>query len=240
MRVLSIQHGPLVRAEVFGDATRDAGHELDEWQIADGGEPPQPVEEYDAVFVFGGHMNVDDEREHPWLVDEDTLLRRLVEHRTPLLGVCLGGQLLAKAMGADVGPSPEPERGFVRVELTDAAADDAVFGSLPREFDAFQLHNYAFDVPPGAAELARSRVCAQAFRVGESAWGLQFHPEVRVEQVERWLSQEDRDVPEAERVLAEARERFGWWNGFGAELCRSFLAAAAHRTGARAVGVRRD
>lgn len=225
MRVLSIVHGPLVRAELFGDVVTADGHALDEWSIGSEPAPPHALERYDAVMVYGGHMNVDQEQEHPWLLEEDELIRGLVERRVPLFGVCLGGQLLAKAAGAHVGPSPKPERGFVRVTTTDAAADDPVFSTLPREFDAFEAHQYAFDVPKGAVELARSSVCTQAIRVGECAWGVQFHPEVRLEQVEEWLRR-DAPRPEAPQILAELRERIGEWQEFGAELCRSFLAAA--------------
>jgi GMP synthase (glutamine-hydrolysing) len=233
MHVLSMIHGPLVRAEVYGDVTGDSGHELEEWSVPDDAEPPRPLESYDVVFVFGGRQNVGEEARYPWLEREYDTLRLLVERRTPLFGVCLGAQTLAKALGAEVGRSPEPEHGFVPVELTEAAADDPLFSQLPERFDAFQAHGYAFDVPPAAVELARSRVCVQAFRAGECAWGVQFHPEARVEQVERWYEDTDRGVPNLERVLAEVRERFGWWNAFGADLCRGFLAAAERQAAVR-------
>jgi GMP synthase-like glutamine amidotransferase len=227
MRVLSMTHGPLVRGEIFDDVVSGAGHELDEWSLVDADAPPRPVEEYDAVLVFGGKQNVGEERTYPWLVPEYDVLRDLVERRVPLFGVCLGAQLISRAVGADVAPSPEPERGFVPVELTAAARDDPVFAGLPARFDAFQGHQYAFEVPNGAVELARSRVCTQAMRVGECAWGVQFHPEVRVAQIEQWYAKEEEaGLPEAQRVVAEAHARFGDWNAFGARLCRAFLAAA--------------
>lgn len=231
MRVLSIVHGPLVRAEVFGDVVLAEGHALDEWSIVSAAAPPRPVEEYDAVFVFGGHMNVDQEREHPWLRHEDELIRGLVERRVPFFGVCLGGQLLAKAAGAPVGPLPEVQRGFARVTLSDAATSDPVFGALPREFDAFMGNGYAFGVPEGAVELARSDVCTQAIRVGDCAWGVQFHPEVRVEQVADWYAREE-DVPNAQQYVDELRSRIDEWQAFGSRLCRLFLAAADRATAA--------
>jgi GMP synthase (glutamine-hydrolysing) len=227
MRILSLVHGPLVRSEWFGDVARAEGHELDEWSVAAESAPPRPLEEYDAVFVFGGHMNVDQESEHPWLRAEDELVRRLVARRVPLLGVCLGGQLLAKAAGAHVGPSPEREAGFVRAELTEEAAADPIFGSLPSAFDVFVVHEYAFHVPDGGVELARSSVCSQAFRLGECAWALQFHPEVRLEQVEEWL-RGDR-LPNGDEIIAELRDRLDEWQAFGAALCRAFLAVAERR-----------
>ena len=225
MLILSLTHGPLVRSELFGDVARADGHQLEEWSVVDDAEPPRPIEEYDAFFVFGGHMNVDEEDEHPWLVMEDELIRELVARRAPLFGVCLGGQLLAKAAGAHVGRSPEPEAGFVPVTRTDDAARDPIFGALPLVFDVFEAHQYAFQVPAGAVELARSRVCSQAFRVGDSAWGIQFHPEIRLEQVATWL-RNDPAFPNGEAIVAELRDRIEEWQSFGAALCRAFLAAA--------------
>jgi GMP synthase (glutamine-hydrolysing) len=229
MRILSLVHGPLVRSELFADVAREAGHDVDEWSAVDDAAPPRPVDEYDAVFVFGGHMNVDEESAHPWLRSEDELIRDLVAREMPVLGVCLGGQMLAKAAGAHVGPSPERERGFVGAELTDEAEGDPIFGSFPRTFDVFSMHEYAFHVPEGAVELARSSVCSQAFRLGDRAWAVQFHPEIRLEQIAEWLRR-DAEHDDGDRILAELRDRIDEWQSFGAELCRSFL-AAAQRTG---------
>jgi len=226
MRILSLVHGPLVRAELFADVVEADGHELEEWSLVDQQRPPATVEGYDAVFAFGGDMNVDQEDRHPWLHDEDALIRELVGRGVPLLGVCLGGQLLAKAAGAHVGPSPEPEGGFVHVTTSEAARHDPIFGPLPSTFDVFSLHGYAFHVPEGAVELARSSTCSQAFRLGECAWGVQFHPEIRVEQVAEWLRDDD-TFPNRDEILAELRERIDEWQAFGAGLCRAFLAAAA-------------
>jgi len=223
MRVLSVVHQPEAAAELFGDVVLAHGHTLDEWSVPDG---PAPARDHDAVLVFGGAMNVDEEAKFPWLRDEDEFIRRLLTDGVPVLGVCLGGQLLAKAAGAHVGPSPEPEHGFVRAWLTDAAAGDPLFGALPREFDVFEAHGYAFHVPEGAVELARSRVCSQAFRLGDRAWALQFHPEIRVDQATQWL-REDR-LPHAERLVGELRERYEAWAAFGEQLCGRFLSAVSN------------
>ena len=182
------------RRRVFGDVVEARGHRLEEWSLAWGTPLPRPLDAYGAVLVFGGAMHADQEGHHPWLRDENLFLQRLLDLHKPVLGICLGAQLLAKAAHADVGPADEPEIGWYDVELTDDAPDDPVLGRLPSRFDAFQWHYYAHGLPAGAVELARSHVCTQAFRLGDSAWGVQFHPEVTLAQVEGWI-EEDEPVP---------------------------------------------
>ncbi len=218
MNVLALTHGPNVGPGVFGAEVAAAGHELEVRSALDGaGEP-----DADALLVFGGAMHADQEERHPWLVDEHRFLVRALERETPVLGVCLGAQLLAKAAGASVHPAAAPEIGWVPVELTEAAADDPVFGAAPRRFDAFEWHHYTYDIPDGAVELARSAACTQAFRLG-AAVGIQFHAEITAPQVAEWL---DRDEVRDRDGLREAtRERIGGWNAFGRGLCRRFLDA---------------
>src|SRR5205085_12479483 len=103
---------------------------------------PQPLEAYGAVVVFGGAMHPDQDEAHPWLREEDVFLQRLLDLRKPLLGVCLGAQLLAKAAGARIGPASEPEIGWVCVGVTGGGADDALLGRMPARSDAFQWHYY--------------------------------------------------------------------------------------------------
>jgi GMP synthase-like glutamine amidotransferase len=222
VRVLSIVHGPLTRAGVFADEIRERGHELREWNVTEGGEPP----EADAVIVFGGAMHPDEEEAFPWLRDEDVLIRRYLADGTPLLGLCLGGQLLAKASGAHVGWAREFEIGWRRVETTEAAAGDALFASLPQSFEAFQSHYHAFEVPEGAVELARNAVCSQAFRVGDRAWGLQFHPEVTFEQIQSWMDAKDEPRIDPDAILAETEGKIAAWNAFGRTLCGAFVEVA--------------
>ena len=227
MKVLSIVHGSEARSELFSDVVADAGHSLEEWSLAWETPPPRPVDAYDAVFVFGGAMHADQDDHHPWLRDENLFLRRLLDLRIPTLGVCLGAQLLAKAAHAPVRPADEPEIGWHDVELSDAAAEDPVFAELPERFPAFQWHYYTYDLPAGSVELARSRICTQAFRLGDAVWGVQFHPEVTERQIASWLATDGSEAGiEVEAVAAETRERIAGWNEVGARLCRGFLAAA--------------
>ena len=221
MKVLALTHGPSVGPGVFEDAVRTGGHELVEWAVPARGAPADDVRA-DAVIVFGGAMHPDEDERHGWLAPELRYLEQQLGRGTPLLGVCLGSQLLARAAGAEVFRAGEPEIGWVPVERTDAGDNDPVTAALPERFEAFQWHHYTHDLPAGAVELARSRVCTQAFRLG-SAWGVQFHPEVRGEQVEAWLAEEPEDVPEPQALLAATRERIAAWNELGRRLCSAFL-----------------
>jgi GMP synthase-like glutamine amidotransferase len=223
MRVLAIIHGPFVRPELFGDIIVEDGHELVEWDIRLQGAPPDVA---DAVMVFGGDQNIGEELQHPWLRDEYDALRRWTAEGRPLLGVCLGAQALAHALGAVVAPIGTTLAGFYETELTDAGIDDPVLGVLPRTFEALNAQGYCFEVPDGAVTLAQGPT-PQAFRVDGSAWGVQFHPEARRDQVLEWFA-DDPELPRPLEELAnELDEKLATWQAHGRRLCRAFLAAAA-------------
>ena len=222
MRVLALTHGPSVGPGVFGDAVLAGGHELVEHELPVG---VVPQDEADAIVVLGGAMHPDEEERHGWLVPELQYLQEQLERGTPMLGVCLGSQLIARAAGARVFRTDEPEVGWLPVQLTAAAAVDPVARSLPARFDAFQWHHYTHDLPDGAVELARSSVCTQAYRLGR-AWGVQFHPEVRAEQVESWLAEDPDDVSDPAALRKATRERIAGWNHLGRRLCNAFLKAS--------------
>jgi GMP synthase (glutamine-hydrolysing) len=234
VHVLAVIHGDKVRAGIFGEVLEERGHQLEEWSLAWDTPPPRPLDDYGAVLVFGGAMHADQDEHHPWLREENFLLQRLLGLHMPILGVCLGAQLLAKAAHAPVYPCPEPEIGWFPIELTEGARDDPVFRSLPERFHAFQWHYYTYGVPAGAEELARSPVCTQAFRLGERVWAIQFHAEVTEGQIRDWLAEENRAVPGGRETLAaETSERIAEWNALGRELCGGFI-EAAERVGAAA------
>jgi GMP synthase (glutamine-hydrolysing) len=227
VNVLAVIHGSKVRSGVFGDVVAERGHRLEEWSLAWGTPAPRPIDDYGAILVFGGAMHADQDDRHPWLREENFFIQRLLDRRVPLLGVCLGAQLIAKAAHAPVGPSREPEVGWFPVELTADAAEDPLFRSLPRRFDAFQWHFYTYGVPAGADELARSAVCTQAFRLGESAWGIQFHAEVTSRQIDGWIEETPEDLPVTSTELrAQTEARIAEWNALGRELCAGFVEVA--------------
>lgn len=141
-----------------------------------------------GIIVLGGTMGVHDTETSSHLLRVQSFMKEALRCGTPLLGICLGGQLLAHVAGGTVSsPSPHGEKGVCGVELNDAGASDPLFAGVDREFLTFQLHDDSFTVPPGALLLASSQACpAQAFRLGTSAYGLQFHPEVTRTIVSSW------------------------------------------------------
>ena len=144
------------------------------------GEPfPDPAQ-LKGVIVLGGEMGVHDTERFPHLERVLAFMGRALQQGTPLLGICLGGQLLAQLAGGTVAsPSPHGEQGICRVSLNPAGARDPLFQGVQSPFVTFQLHDDSFSIPPGATLLAGSPACpTQAFRLGEHAYGVQFHPEV--------------------------------------------------------------
>ncbi|HSN72501.1 MAG TPA: gamma-glutamyl-gamma-aminobutyrate hydrolase family protein [Steroidobacteraceae bacterium] len=146
------------------------------------------MQRYQGLVVLGGPMNVDAMDRHPHLATEIDMIRAALELDRPVLGICLGAQLLAAALGAEVRPNPVREIGWYPLELTSAAAHDPVLGRIAPGQPVFQWHAYTFDVPPGAEHLASTQSCPnQAFRFGRSAYGLQFHLEADDELIHRWI-----------------------------------------------------
>jgi len=159
-----------------------------------------PWDEAAGLVVMGGPMNVDQTRQHPFLAAEPAWIREAIDRRLPVLGVCLGSQLVAKALGAPVTANPVKEIGWYPLDLTDAAADDRLLAACPRQMTVFQWHGDTFALPGGAVPLARGRECEnQAFRYGERVYAFQFHLEVTAGMIETWLSE-----PENCRELAES------------------------------------
>lgn len=221
MRVLAVVHQADAGAGVFGD--------FPTWVPSDG----LPPDDFDALMVFGASIHADEEDGHPWLAAEKAFLREQLERGTPILGVCLGSQLLAEAAGAPPYRADEPEIGWYEIEITEAGQADPLVGPLAPSVELFEWHHYNAPLPPGAVELARTPACVQAFRIeGKPAWGLQFHAEVTRENLFAWL--DDWDNSEAvetsldpEAIRAESELRIEGQNEIGRRLAERFLAEAA-------------
>jgi GMP synthase-like glutamine amidotransferase len=158
----------------------------------DAGEPIPTLDGFDALLVMGGAMNVWQEEAHPWLIAEKEAIRRWVRDLgRPYFGVCLGHQLLAAALGGEVGPAVRPETGIVAVELLPASDADKLLGGMSSPVATMHWHSAEVTrLPGGAVPLARSADCAvQAMRLGAHAWGFQYHPEATDETLAEWMTQ---------------------------------------------------
>jgi GMP synthase (glutamine-hydrolysing) len=232
MRALAIVHQPDAGPGVFAEAMRERGVELDEWLLAKRGTgPTREIADYDAVLTFGGAMHADQEDRHPWLRFEKDFLEAVLDDGMPILAVCLGNQLLADAAGGSARRAREPEIGWFDVDVTEEGAADPLIGPLVPRFTSFQWHSYEAVPPEGAVILARSPVCAQAYRLGERVWGIQFHAEATAAHLDHWIDdyRSDEDAVrigiDPDALRAETDEKVADWNRLGRELCGRFLDA---------------
>jgi GMP synthase (glutamine-hydrolysing) len=186
MLVVAVHQEAGSTLDSFEPPIHERGHDLVHWNAWADPEPDE-LEDADAVIVLGGQAHPDQTDELPWLAHERELLADLVTRGTPVLGICLGAQLLASSIGAGVHRLPLPEIGWWPISATPAALLDPVLSALPERFLAFEWHDYAFDLPPGATLLAGSpRSPHQAVRLAPNAWALQFHLEVGPETIATW------------------------------------------------------
>lgn len=235
MRVLSVIHSGDVPPGLLASTARSLGHSHVQCSFALDSPPPEPLDAYDAVAVLGGTANVDERTEKPWIEHELEALSALLESNVPVLGVCLGAQLVATAAGATVTEMDRPEIGWPEIELTPQGRDDPILGGLPQRFRAFAWHSCEFELPPGAAALAHSERGLQAFRIDERAWAVQFHPEVTASTVKGWISTYgERAALDQQDARRQVDQNIAMWNEAGAALCTRFLNFAATGTGSRA------
>jgi GMP synthase-like glutamine amidotransferase len=207
MRVLAAVHEDDAGPGVFTEAANRHGAELVEWFVPRDPAPADALQGYDGAVVLGGSQHPDGEDEHPWLGDEKRLIGDLIERHVPVLGVCLGAELVAEVAGGRAVENPAPHIGWTESALTDAGRDDPVLGALPPSFHCFQWHSYSCEIPSGGVRLAVEDSQLDAFRVGD-AWGIQFHAEVDPEIIDGWLDllETHQDAKDAGFEVVPARE----------------------------------
>lgn len=185
--ILFVKHIDIEGPGTLGDFLEAHGYATKTIDLGAGDRLPHSFRDIQAVVILGGPMNVYEEDKYPFLKKEDVFIKEALAREIPLMGICLGSQLLAKACGAGVGKSPRKEIGFSPVQLTPAGTRDPLFQGLERELEIFQWHEDMFEIPLGARWLATSPGCPhQAMRVGRCAYGLQFHVEITGRSVREW------------------------------------------------------
>jgi GMP synthase-like glutamine amidotransferase len=245
VRLLVFQHLDIEHPGIFRRYFGERGIVWDTVELDRGEAIPDDLTGYDALAVFGGPMDVWEESLHPWLVTEKAAIRHWVrELKRPYLGICLGHQLLAASLGGIVSKMPAPEVGIVDVELTEAGKSDPLMKDLPIRTRVLQWHGAEVSAPPrDGVILARNHTCAiQSFRVGEHAYGLQYHVEIEPETVGMW-----RMVPEYAAALAQllgpdggalleqsARMEMPHLNEVASTVCQNFQSVVARAVKATA------
>ena len=225
MRALVLQHVPVEGPGTLASYLNARGWTLETVALYEGAHLPEDAKEYQAVIVMGGPMGVYDEAEYPFLSDEHQFLMRVLAQGVPLLGICLGSQLLAKALGARVYRNPYKEIGWYTVDLTLAGTTDPLFTCLTSPVPVFQWHGDAFDLPAGAAPLATSSRCPhQAFRYGDRVYGLLFHLELTPTVIQSWIEVFHDDLVrlhgtvDPNSIVAEIPHRFVAYQQVGARV----------------------
>jgi GMP synthase-like glutamine amidotransferase len=220
MRVAIVENTAVTHHGQVGVALAEAGVLSDVFRpFADGCLPEAGA--HDGLVVLGGEQSALDDAIHPYLPRLAALMRAAEAAGRPVLGICLGAQILARAFGGRNLLGAAPEFGWLPVTLTEAGAADPVLGAVPRDFRSFQWHADSFTLPPGALRLATGAVENQAFRIGRVAWGMQFHFEANRAVVADWTR----------RFAAQAEALAPGWTG------RHAAEAAAHGAAADAAGL---
>ncbi len=221
--ILVIKHvgneGPGIIEPFFAER----GWDLNVVDMSLGDRLPESLDSTAAVVILGGFMNVYEEKEYPFLKEEEPLLLRALVEEVPVLGICLGAQLLAKTCGAPVEKSPEKEIGWYRVKKTTEGKKDSLFRNTSDYLQVFQWHGDTFQIPQGGVLLAEGRTCRnQAFRVGANAYGLQFHVEVTEDMIDDW-ARTGGESADFEKIGEETKKIREGYNLQAAQIMNNFM-----------------
>ena len=237
MHILVLQHAPVEHPGIFRRFLEEDGHSWDTVELDEGDQLPS-LDGYDALWVLGGPMDVWQEGEHPWLIEEKAFIQEAVEQRgMSYLGLCLGHQLLAEALGGSVGPAGTPEIGVMDVQMTEMGATGIFMDDLPDLFPCLQWHSAEVTkLPQGAEVLATSPDCAvQAMAWGPRAYSVQFHVEIEPDTVANWAripayneALEKAMGPGAvDRLAADCDRHMGEFNQLAERLYMNWLQTSA-------------
>ena len=193
--VLVFQHDPFEDLGFFAEVLEKQGADYRVIRLFHGEMPEEEIKNVGSLIVLGGPMGVDEEESFPFLRWEKRIIRAAIDEAVPVLGICLGAQLIASALGTQIFHGPVKEIGWNPISITPHGQVDSLLGYLPENATVFQWHGDGFNLPPGAIRLASSaHYSTQAFRVGKKIYGLQFHLEVTPGMIERWIEQRSKNL----------------------------------------------
>lgn len=225
-----IQHVAHEGLGTIGPALFRAGLEVEFLRIYENANIPMTADGYSALIVLGGPMGVYETGAYPFMEKEVKLISSALKMRLPILGICLGAQLLAKAAGAEVYKGSAKEIGWYDVELSEEGSDDPLFLGMPFRFKVFQWHGDTFDVPEGGIRLASSELFPnQVIKVGPNAYGFQFHLEVTEEMIKDWIAVNSDELNalkgniDPEAIVRETPERIVDLHRYGNGVAARFL-----------------
>ena len=190
-RLLVIQHGLEGPLGDLAAPLAAAGLDIEFWNVWEQPDRAVDISEFDGLASLGSFASVTEEANTPWIREEIALFEAALEHEVPVLGVCFGAQILARAAGGRVLTAPSPEIGWLEIQTTQAAQSDALLAGLGEGWVALDFHFDTFELPADATVLGVTPGFLQAFRVGSCAWGIQFHIEVNTEILTHWKNLND-------------------------------------------------
>jgi GMP synthase (glutamine-hydrolysing) len=203
-RIMVIQHESYEALGTWGPILREHGKRVRFVNFERHPDAQPQLDRYDGVILLGGYMGVYESDKYSHLKVELKLIEEALKRELPVLGICLGSQILASVLGASVRRHTDREMGWYDLELTEAGQVDPVIGHFRRVEKVFQSHGDIFDVPSSAVHLARSAICeGQAFRYGTNVYGLQFHLEVNRAIINDWF-----EMPENQEIFAASQGKF--------------------------------
>jgi GMP synthase-like glutamine amidotransferase len=235
MSVLIIKHVEIEGPGLIEDCVKEERIPYQILNLESGIHLPK-IDDFSAVVILGGPMNVYEEDRYPFLREEDLFIKETIQRGKAVLGICLGAQLVAKALGAKVTKGAVKEIGWFDVSLTKVGSRDPLFSRLPKTLPVFQWHEDTFDLPPAGKLIATSNpVPHQAFRYGENAYGLQFHLEVTEEMIREWMKTYEEEFNGSQtpllpklKILSETERKIGIYKKRGSEFFRDFLTRSIH------------
>lgn len=225
MSILVFQHESNESAGVLGEVLQRHGHRLRTIRLDRGNSMPPDLDDVDGIVSLGGHANVDEAAQHAWMQPEMSLLKQAHQAGLPVVGVCLGAQLIASAMGGKVAKMEQPEIGWHGLKISFPGTTDPILAGITWAAPQFHLHGQEItDLPAGATPLAGSKLCrTQAFKLGFTTYGFQYHFEWTLETIEA-LSRNGAFKQagiSGDNVMAEASQHYSTYRRLGDRLCEN-------------------